>query len=341
MKVNMNQAPEKKPASAKLKPGKKSFVQAPAADNSGNVYKDAIKGYTDKWKAGLQSGEIFRQNKFWIIVAVVLFIVFLTVNSNINNTKTRFMVQLKRAATETESLNSAISEVRAELEEQARINSAKLTEEEEELARNNAEAQGKHVAYLQNQYRDISIDDPAFRDKMDKNKNELDVCFNEEGKRNGKGIWYPYYDSGIPGKWEFASNASFKGNTAKVLWLCYADDPDNPQDHTLLAYCTAKYNADTKLFTNIDIKITRYALANTRSDDEMTTNIEQIMSVEDVLKELAGEDEILDTELSEKTINIDNEVSNINDFYKESVADNKAGNEEHANVSQLTERGQN
>lgn len=328
MKVNMNQMPDKKPTPSKIKPGKKSSApaSAPTAENpssGGNVYKEALNGYKDKFKAQMKDGGIFRKNKFWIVTAVILFLIFISVNSNMSNAKTQLTVQIKRAKAETEELNAAIAEVKADLEEQARIDSIKLTQEEEELARNNAIEQGTLVATLQNAYRylDLTEDYEAFTN----NKNSLDICFGDNDK-NARTEWYSSI-SGIPGTWEFASKASFTGNTAKVLWLCYADE-----DRTLLAYCTAKYNADTKLFTNVEWKMTGYASAHISSDDDSNTSTEQITSVQDALKQLAEESGIsTDGEFDEDTINTNNELSNTRDSYKESVKNGDVEGEEYDN----------
>ena len=299
MKVNTNQKPEKEPSAKKL---------AEQNANGGNVYKEAFKGYADK----LRDGSLFAQNKFWIVVCAVLFLVFLSVNSNGSNAKTQLTVQLKRTASEITKLNGAIEEVKADLEEQARIDSVKLTQEEEELARNNAIEQGVYVATLQNAYR--SLDLATNYDAFTNNKNQLDACFGSNDK-NARVEWYSSV-SGIPGKWEFVSKASFSGDAAKVLWLCYADE-----DHTLLAYCTAKYNAGTKLFTNVEWKLTSYAMAHIGTDTKTDNNGEQITSIPDALKNLAGEENpIAPDGFSEETIQNNNEVSETRDSYKDSAA---------------------
>lgn len=316
MKVNLDQKPDKKPVS-KHKPDTKS---AASPTDNGNVYKEAMKGYMDKWNA--QKGDIFRQNKFWVIVGCILFVIFISVNSNAAKARTQLTVQLKRATAETESLNSAIAEVKADLDEQARINSIKLTKEEEELARNNAVEKGVHVATLQNAYRylDVAEDYQAFTN----NKNSLDICFGDNDK-NARTEWYSSI-SGIPGEWEFASKASFKGNTANVLWLCYSDE-----DHTLLAYCTAKYNADTKLFTDVEWKMTSYAVANIKSDGDTVSDTEQISSIQDALQSLADDEsiDIPDDELDDETIDMNNEVSESRDLFKNAVADGEVDGEEY------------
>lgn len=320
MKINMDQKPEKKQAANKSGPKKKSPAPGKKPEDSGNVYVEGLKMYRDKWKAQMHGGGIFRQNKFWIITATVLFVVFLAVNSKTSNTRTQLTVQLKRTATETTNLNNAIADVKADLEEQARIDSVKLTEDEEELARNNAIEQGVTVANLQNAYRhlDLATDREAFKN----NKNSLDICFGDNDK-NARVEWYSSRN-GIPGTWEFASKAPFKGNTAKVLWLCYADE-----DHTLLSYCTAKYNADTKLFTDVSWKMTGYAAANIGTDGEVV-DTEHITSVQDALRQLAGEGEIpvADDELDEDTIGINNEISEGRSAYKDAVANGDVEGEE-------------
>lgn len=325
MKVNMNQIPDEKPESKKpktiKKPVKEKKVEekasAPnekqAADSDGDkpaggggVYKEALKEYAEKYKHGLRNTDMFNHNKFWIITIVVLFFVFISVNSRAAGAKNQLTVQLRRAVAETEKLNTAITEVKTDLEEQARIDSIKLTEDEEELARNNAIEQGTNVANWQNAYRSLDIQEnyQAFTD----NKNALDACFGDNDK-NARTPWSTKLPSTIPGTWEFVTKASFSGNTAKVLWLCYADE-----DNTLLAYCTAKYNADTELFTNVDLKITAYAQANLGTDDDEAVNdMEQSESITDMINSLQNSDiesdsPDADEEFDEETIETNNEL---------------------------------
>lgn len=345
MKVNMNQMPDEKRTSKKPRPEQKSSVStkkkffgkknsaidpAPVQESNNNVYKEALKGYANKVK----SGSIFQQNKFWIIILVILFLAFISVNSKSSGTKMQLTVQLKRATTETEKLNNAIAEVKADLEEQAKIESVKLTDEEEDLARNNAIAQGKAVELLQNQYRTVEYSDPKYKEI----KAELSGYFDEN--TDGTAEWYIVTDnfetgklSGIPGKWEFASNASFKGNTTNVLWLCYADDPENPQDHSLLAYCTARYNADTKLFSNLKRNETSYAEANRPGNEHV--DADQSMSLAEQLQNLANNNSDLITtpdaseNFSQDTIDTNNEISENRQSYKDSVRDGEIEGEEY------------
>ena len=345
MKVNMNQmsddssASKKKPAFGKSK-NRKSPVPSSAEkkeNSGGNVYKESLNMYKEKW-AG--NDGILHRNKFWIGIAVVLFFVFVAVNSNTNNAKTQLTIQLKRMESETTALNDAINEVKTDLEEQAKIDAIKLTDEEEELAKYNAIEQGTKVEVLQNAYRKIvppedseELDDAEYKKLNDKyiedlehNKKELNVYFGENDK-NAQTEWYPSI-AGIPGTWEFASKAPFSGNTAKVLWLCYADE-----DHTLLAYCTATYHADTKLFTNVEWKMTSYAAANIKSDDETATDTEQITSVQDALKALSesGDFDVqsADEEFDEETINNNNAVSEGRNSYKDAVSKGDIEGEEY------------
>ena len=338
MKVNMNQIPDEKPESKKPKTIKKSVKEKrfkektsvsdekqstdksdedkPAGSNG--IYKEALKEYAEKYKHGLRNTDMFNHNKFWIIVIVILFFVFISVNSRAAGTKNQLTVQLKRAVTETEKLNTAIDEVKTDLEEQARIDSIKLTEDEEELARNNAIEQGTNVANWQNAYRSLDIQEnyQAFTD----NKNALDACFGDNDK-NARTPWSTKLPSTIPGTWEFVTKASFSGNTAKVLWLCYADE-----DNTLLAYCTAKYNADTELFTNVDLKITAYAQANLGTDDDEAVNdMEQSASITDMINSLQNSDiesesPAADEEFNEETIEINNELFDSRSSLKDAAA---------------------
>ena len=316
MKVNMNQKPDKKPESKKSKAKPKTSVSSnETSDSSGNVYAESLKMYRDKWKAQGFGKGIFRQNKFWIGLIIVLFLVFLSVNSNATSTRTQLTVKLKRITTETGNLNTAIEKVKADLEEQARIDAIKMTEEEEELAMNDAKVQGVRVADLQNRYRKYDVSDPEFSDI----KKSLSACFGKDAEK-GQTEWYIITKdengkwNGIPGTWEFVSNASFKGTTSDVLWLCYADE-----DHSLLAYCTAKYDATTKLFTKVNWEMTRYAASQIGTDDD-SINTGHITSLPDSFKELAEQGlgsntPSADEEFDENTINSNNELyDNRNDF---------------------------
>lgn len=332
MKVNMDQKPGKKPDKSGIK--EKLSAGTAGKSETANIYRESLKGYRDKWKEQLAGGGIFRRNRFWVISAVVLFIIFLSVNGNANSMKTYLIRQQRSTAAETEKLNAAITEVKADLEEQAKIDAAKLTQQEEEMARNNAIEQGTLVASLQNAYSRIlppSTEDPNYRTLNDKylnelneNKDALDIFFGEHDK-NARTEWYSSL-SGIPGTWEFASKASFMGNTAKVLWLCYANE-----DRTLLAYCTARYNADTKLFTDVEWHMTSYASSHVRSDEGTGTDTEQITSVQDALKALAGDDSMqgADPAFDADTIRNNNDVSDGREAYKESVAEGSIPGEEY------------
>lgn len=363
MKVNMNQIPDDdKKSQAKasshtdflkkkvVEPEQETDVteEEPAdsegESSGGNVYAEALKDYRDKWKEQSKKGNgILQNNKFWIVVCVILFLMFVSANSKIGGTKTRYLSQIKRINTEATNLQDAVEELRLELEEQAKIDAIKLTEEEEELARNNAEAQGTHVAYLQNKYSNI----PALKDQSEYEtegewkearneqqkayndiKAELVACFDgNSGISNWQ--WYTCGIDGIPGEWEFVTNALFKGNTSKSLWLCYANDPSNPNDHSMLAYCTATYNADTKLFSNMTVKLTSYAEVNSNKYDSEYVDMDQ-MSIQEQINALAeqgttkveGGDSFGDTE----TVNENDDARQSN---KEKAANDEAEGEEY------------
>lgn len=336
--------PSKKPQPVK-KPAPETIKTEETADNkaaqpSGNVYVEGLKAYRDKFKA---SG-LLQTNKFWIILLVVLFFVFLSVNSNASKWKNQLTVKLNRTMAETENLNGAIADVKADLEEQARIDSIMLSNDEEELARNDAKVQGNQVAYLQNKFYSFRVPaDPndseatkTYIAEMNDNKKELDPYFDENGKRLGKSMWYSYgvgNNNGVPGKWEFATNASFKGDTVKVLWFCYANDPKNPTDHSLLAYTTAEYSASTKLFTNVVTKTTSYAEAKATGDnafvpnDDETSVLEQFQGVTlDQFQRVAEENGVHTPPADEEYIN---EAAESRDDYKNKAANGEVPGEEY------------
>ena len=312
MKVNMNQEPEKNSRKTKTKPDREKPVQAEE-----NVYKESLKMYADKFK---EKG-LLRQNKFWIVLIVALFFVFLSVNSKMTGYRTQLTVKTRRAAAETQSLNDAIEEVKADLEEQARIDSLKMTKEEEEMAKNNAIEQGTKVAEYQNAYRHLDFDKDY--DAYQSNKDALDICFGPNDK-NSRVEWYDSF-AGIPGSWEFASKAPFSGKTAKVLWLCYSDD-----GRMLLSYCTASYNADTKLFTNVKRQMTGYAQANLKTDGYVPTEAEETTSICDMLDNMKStadpSEEIPEEEIPEE---VTNELFNSREQLKDAARNNGEFDENH------------
>lgn len=329
MKVNMNQNLDKKPESKKSKVKTKSPAPVKDTSDSGNVYAESLKMYKDKWKKQGFGNGIFRKNKFWIGLIVVLFFVFISVNSNATSTKTQLTVKLKRMTTETSNLNTAIEKVKADLEEQARIDAIKMTEEEEELAMNDAKVQGARVADLQNRYRKYDVGDQEFSDI----KKSLAACFGKDAEK-GQTEWYIITKNedgkwnGIPGTWEFVSNASFKGTISDVLWLCYADD-----DHSLLAYCTAKYDATTKLFTKVNWKMTRYAASNIGTDEDIANagHISSIMdSFDDLIDQgIGGNTPSADKDFDEETINNNNDAYNTRSDYENAVSHGEVKGEEY------------
>lgn len=324
MKVNMDQMPDNdqavkksKTASSGLIKPKEKTIKSDSPSGEG-IYKKALAEYAEKMKGG----QLLRKNKFWIVVCVVLFLIFISTNSRMSNQKTHLTMNLNAITKETNDLTEVTEEHKEDLEEQARIESVKLTQEEEELARNNAVEQGVLVADKQNAYSNIqppeSISEgtdeeqrAAYQAAMDAyvqsikdNAAALDPFFGPDEK-NGRTPWYNYQEPiGISGTWEFASKASFKGTSAQVLWLCYSND-----DHTLLAFCTGKYDAETKVFTELDCKLTQYATSHMTTEDSETASeaeTEQIKSISEKLKELANDPEMqvdgpTDEEKSEMT----------------------------------------
>lgn len=277
MKVNMNKTPDTKPE-VKKKPDDKT--------------PEPVKKITFQ--------ELIRTNKFWIVLSVILFFVFLFVNGNMNSAKTYYTVTLRNLKSDTAELESAIDDVKAKLDEKAKIEAVTLTQEEEQSANNNAAEQGELVAKLQNTYKTTDVSDSP--DEFNANVEALNNCFDDTSK-DARVPWYGG-DEYVPGTWEFASKASFTGNTAKVLWLCKSD-----KDGILLAYCIATYSAETKLFSGVEYKMTKYAEASANPNAEDTTN--GVASIIDSLKKMVknGEIESDDGELDKKDIKANNEVA--------------------------------
>lgn len=325
MKVNLNQIPdetaleETKPTAAPVEPETES--------------KEPPKSLVQSVK----DGSLFRRNKFWIILCVILFFVFILMNARISNEGTRLKILLNNATRETNHLISATDEVKQDLEEQARIESVKLTQEEEELARNNAIEQGVLVAKLQNEYSEFEPPESpgenasdeekaAYKAELDAytqtirdNRNALKPYFGQNDKA-GESTWYNYKEPlGISGTWEFASKASFKGNDASVLWLCRSEDGQ------LLAYTTAVYHADTKLFTDTKCLMTRYAQSHLTTDTKSDTSGEDsVISIADQVKDIA--DEIPNEELETET---SGDLSETRTSYKEDVANGEVKGEDY------------
>lgn len=298
---------------------------------SGNVYIEGLKAYRDKFK----QANVFQTNKFWIIVIIILFFVFISTNSNVSSTKNQLTVKLNKAVTKTATYTGAIDDIKQQLEEDARIEAAQLTQEQEELAKNDAKVQGAQVAYLQNKYATVTVPDQNkykeeseyktamnnYYEKVNNIKSELGQYFDSDAQAKGKSAWYAY-SSILPGTWEFATNASFSGDTSKVLWLCYSSDTG---DHSLLAYCTATYNATTQVFSNIVIKTTTYTetTAAKLTATEATNNDETsiVDSVNSIVDEINSLDSIVDTVTPtyEESDTWDNGVSDGRDAYKDMV----------------------
>lgn len=299
------------------------------------VYKKAIREYAEKMKKDKKPADLLRSNKFFIILLVLLFFVFVAVNSRVNNTNVRLRAQIQATTKQINDLTEATEEERARQEEQERIDAAELTEEQEEVAMNDAKTQGSMVAYLQNQFTVYSDayqesleegDDPteamdAYRENINTNQTELEAYFDKNGQTNGLTSWSSILSTTIPGTWEFATNAAFKGETAVVLWFCYANDPDNPEDRSLLGYCTADYDVNTKLFTNVDVQVTRYAQAHAANDSETAPNEDEQPIVEQ-LQELSKESWVNDTseDFDQETLDENAALSDTRESYQEAVA---------------------
>lgn len=380
MKVNMDYTPEKKQADLSAEPEEAVNEENLVADrddnendnkkatpaSDGNVYLAALKEYWDKMQKEAKSKGFFRSTKFWIILIIVLFILFISANNKMSGQRTRLQSQIRHTNTEISKLNTAVDDLKIEMEEQAKIDALTLSNEEEDLARNDAKVQGAKVADLQNEY--LSIDeeyipqimeiestlqelnkkeedseirqkkgeleqqekelDTAKYNEITEVKGKLDPYFDDNGKRAGKGSWYGYNVNGIPGKWEFATNATFKGNTTRVLWLCYSDD------RQLLAYATSRYNADTKLFSDVSIMLTSYAEANINSDDDMLKGSTEELSVTEQLQKLAESGDVTintppaDEEFDQETIDMNNDVVGAREEYKQKVANGEVEGEE-------------
>lgn len=380
MKINVDYTPEKKQADAPAEPkaidiedsatagsdnNENSTKDVPAASD-GNVYLVALKEYWSKMQKETKSKGFFRSTKFWIILIVVLFILFISANNKMSGQRARLQSQIRHTNTEIGKLDTAVTDLKAEMEEQAKIDALTLSNEEEDLARNDAKVQGAKVADLQNEY--LAIDeeyipqimeiesalqelskkeedaeirqkkgeleqqekelDAAKYNEITEVKGKLDPYFDDNGKRAGKGSWYGYNVNGIPGEWEFATNATFKGNTTRVLWLCYSED------RQLLAYATSRYNADTKLFSDVTIMLTSYAEANINSDSDMLKGSTEELSITEQLQQLAESGEVknntppADEEFDQETIDMNNDVVGAREEYKQKVANGEVEGEE-------------
>lgn len=380
MKVDMNHTPETKqadmPAEREIPdtneaPGSERVETETSAKSEGNVYLEALKDYKEKVQKEAKEKGFFKSTKFWIILIIVLFVVFISANNKMSGKSTRLQSQIRNTQTEINKLNTATDDLKMELEEQAKIEAVTMTQEEEDLARNDAKVQGAMVADLQNKYLDIDSeympqiinieaqlaklrdeDETGNTEKMNELekqekdldsakyseitdvKGKLDAYFDENGKRSGKGIWYNYNTNGIAGKWEFATNATFKGNTTKVLWLCY------DKNHKLLSYATSRYDADTKLFGDVVIMLTSYAEANITNDDDM---MQQSISEQDGTENLSLTEQLTrlaesgdidintppaDEEFDQETIDMNNDVTDAREEYKNKVASGEVAGEE-------------
>lgn len=305
------------------------------------VYAKAFREYKEKAKASFHPNALLQSNKFFIILLVILLFAFISANSRINTTAVRLRSQIQTVTGQINSLEGAIAEEQERREEEERLAEAEaeLTDEEEEVAMNDAKTQGSMVAYLQNQYdsyftayeeslEELEEGDSegeaaalnAYREQTKANQEELAPYFDNNGQTNGLTDWTSILATTIPGSWEFATNAAFEGETAPVLWLCYANDPNNPDDHSLLGYCTADYNAATKLFTNVDVQVTRYAQEHATNDSDIPNEDEQPLV--DQLQELADEPWVSNTsgDFDQETLDTNASLYEARQAYKDKVA---------------------
>lgn len=330
MKINLEQPSgqtpdlKKKPKAPQMRRQKE---KAPAPEKG--IYKKALMEYAEKAKSG--NGGILRKNKFWIVVCIILFVVFISVNSRTSREKMQLSVRLSDLTKETSSLIGATDEVKADLEEQARVESVQMEKEEEEKAKNNATEQGVLVAKLQNDYQEIqppaATEDveqskeatTAYIQAMNKKKDELGVFFGPDDQ-NARTPWYSYVDPvGIPGTWEFASKAPFRGTKAQVLWLCKSEDG------MLLSYCIASYDAETKLFTKVDWKLTQYAQVNMGTDEEIPEGSD-VGSVTEIPDDVISPS---DVEAAEQDMETTEGLSDTRTSWKEKVANGEIEGEEY------------
>ena len=306
------------------------------------VYKRAFQEYKEKMKTDFHPGEILNSNKFWIVLIIILLFAFVGANSRINTTAARLRIQMQSVTRQVNNLEGAIAEEQERLAEEERLQQEiDLTPEEEETAVNDAKTQGSMTAYLQNQYAVYSAEYEealgaleegdaegqaaamqAYRKQIEANQAELEGYFDNAGQTNGLTSWSSILGTTIPGTWEFATNAAFEGDTAEVLWLCYADDPE---DHSLLGYCTAEYSASTGLFTHVDVQTTKYAQEHAANDSE-DPNADERPLVEQI-NELTGEDWVADTsgEFDEETLEENASLSDTRESYKEAVKNGETG----------------
>lgn len=327
MKIDLEQPSGQTPETKKKQKAPRPVKEKPGAPEKG-IYKKALMECAEKAKNGKDS--IFKKNKFWIAVCIVLFLCFISVNSRTSREKMQLTLKLNNLTKETMSLIGATDEVKADLEEQARVESVQLEKEEEEKAKNNATEQGVLVAKLQNDYREIQPPAPnedaeqlkeqqaAYREAIDKTKNELSTFFGPDDQ-NARTPWYNYVDPvGIPGTWRFASKAPFKGTKAQVLWLCESEDG------MLLSYCVANYDAETKLFANVDWKLTQHAQVNMGTDEE----IPEGSDVGNMTNALDGVISPSDVEAAEQDPETTGDLSDTRTSYKEKVANGEVEDDE-------------
>ena len=125
---------------------------------------------------------------------------------------------------------------------------------------NNAREAGVAVAELQNAY--------ASATDIKRVAEELDPYFSIDDK----GARVPWLDGAM--NWEFRSVFSFEGPRVDVLWTMM--DPESKQ---LLAYTTAVYNNEEKMFSDVVMDMTQegfMSVAPTENEDAAETLIESL-----------------------------------------------------------------
>ncbi len=138
-----------------------------------------------------------------------------------------------------------------------------------------AAAAGQAVAAIQNDFKDIGVDDAQ---KRDENVAKMDQYLGQDSVSK-RGTWYPATGDVDP-VWEFMSTYGFTGTDLDVVWLCH----DAAHDDALCAYATATYDMETNRFSGLKVVTTgigQDAIVGTAEDAGMDIQ-EAIDAMDDV-----------------------------------------------------------
>lgn len=176
--------------------------------------------------------EIIEKNLSKISVIVGIIVVVCSVFTVING-YSEYQNQVNSYVSDIESLHTSIDTVVGQSSEDL----------DEGIVLNSVKSVGDKVSVLQNSYRNLMISDTVDKASVDDVTKDMSVYFKDTDICKS---WYDCSSSYIQkGTWRFATTYDFVGNDVSVLWQ-FVD-----VNKHVLAYVTADYHVDTKMFDNV------------------------------------------------------------------------------------------